>query len=122
MKTNRSVFCLTVLLLCSVLAAATFPQAQSANAHLTGIVTDPSGAAIAGVRITVLLEGVSNNRLSSTTSSSDGSFSLSIPSGRYQIHFSSDSFTTRTVPVALQPSESRSLPVRMELATLLADG
>jgi vitamin B12 transporter len=121
MKTNRSVFCLTVLLLCSVLAAATFPQAQSANAHLTGIVTDPSGAAIAGVRITVLLEGVSNNRLSSTTSSSDGSFSLSIPSGRYQIHFSSDSFATRTVPVALQPSESRSLPVRMELATLSAD-
>src|SRR5271165_2798132 len=121
MKTIRSVFGFAVSFLLCVFTFPAFLQAQSANAHLSGTVTDPSGATVGGVRVAARLESDRGSNISTATSSSDGSYNLSLPSGRYRIQFSSDSFGPKEVLLSLQANESRTLPVRMELAVLSAN-
>jgi len=116
MKNLKFVFALVVLLGLFVVAPA-FSRSQLPSAHLTGTLTDPSGASISGARITARLEGSNTNPLIAQ-SSSDGTYSLALPAGRYHIVISKDSFVTREADLSFQPGETLTLSLRMELAPM----
>jgi vitamin B12 transporter len=101
-----------------VFALPTFSQSPSSEAHLTGSMTDPSGASVAGARITAQPARSSTSTPITSESSSDGAYSLSLPAGRYHIVITKDSFVTRETDLTLQSGELRTLSFRMDLAPL----
>jgi vitamin B12 transporter len=115
MKTLRLVVPICLLFVC---ASRVLPQSRSADAHVSGHLTDPSGAGVGGVRVTAQLENTPNPPLWSATSSTDGAYDLSVPPGRYHLHFTLDPFVTRDAILELGAGASRSLNFRMELQTL----
>src|SRR6266700_5790946 len=72
--------------------------AQSAGTGaLTGTLTDPSGAVIPNV--TVTLTSTETNQVRTTTSGGDGSYKFSLLSpGNYRVRFSAQGFKTAEVP------------------------
>ena len=96
------------------------PQILPASnpAQLSGVLTDPSGAGIAGVRITAVSEGASRSDTFSATSAAAGEFSLRLPPGRYRVRFEKEPFTPREQMLELAAGESRTLALRFELARL----
>ncbi len=116
MKTIRSIFRTAVLLLLFVLPV--FSQSDSTVAHLSGTLTDLSGAAIAAVRITAQLEGSSGAPVQAISSSTDGSYNLSLSPGNYRIQFSLAPFVPRDLALELSTGSTRILNIRMELAPL----
>ena len=99
-----------------VFASPVFSQSHSVDAHISGTLTDPSGAVVAGARITAQREGATE--VQATDSSSDGAYSLALPSGRYHIAVTKDSFATRETDVTLQSGEAIALNFRMQLAPM----
>jgi hypothetical protein len=79
------------------------PQTSTANAHLTGTLTDPSGAAVAGAQISAQATGSSAQV--TATSGADGSYSLNLPPGSYRIRFARTSFAAREINVSLDAGE-----------------
>ena len=117
MRTPKIVFYLFVLL--GVVAVfPAFPQSQMTGAHLTGMLTDPSGASVNGARVTAHFESDGTAKVLMTDSGSDGSYSLELAPGRYRIVITKDSFVPRETELTLQSGESRSLSLRMELAPM----
>jgi vitamin B12 transporter len=113
MKTLCLAVCLYLLF-----AARVFPQSQPADAHIIGHLTDPSAAGVGGVRVTAQLENVADAPVWSATSSTDGAYDLSVPPGRYRVHFSRETFAPRDVTVEVAAGETRTLNFRMELQPL----
>ena len=105
-------------LLFFVSAIPAFSQSQLPDAHVSGTLTDPSGAGIGGVQVSARSEGATSAQLWSATSTTDGSYHLSLPPGRYVVHFSRDPFAPREFTWDLSPGESRTLDLRLELERL----
>src|SRR5277367_2753399 len=85
-------------LLCLLLMTAVpFLMAQSAGTSaLAGTVTDPSGAAIPGVTVTITNNGTGQSR--TTTTGSDGSYRFNLlQPGTYKVSFASSGFKTDEV-------------------------
>ena len=101
-----------------IFAIPAHSQSQLPDAHVSGTLTDPSGAGIGGARVTAQLEGAADAQLWSATSAADGAYHLSLPPGRYVIHFSRDPFAPREFTWDLSPGESRTLDLRLELERL----
>lgn len=95
-----------------------FSQSQLPDAHVSGMLTDPSGAGIGTVQVTAQLEDATSAQLWSATSAADGAYHLSLPPGRYVIHFSRDPFASRVFTWALAPGESRTVDLRLVLERL----
>src|SRR5579859_976030 len=102
-----------------LLSSSLYSQAQenSIRARLTGQLTDSSGYAIASVHIDARLEG-SASRIYQGISTTEGTYSLSLPPGRYQVHFAHSAFLPRDFTVELAPNESRTLDVLLTIAPL----
>jgi vitamin B12 transporter len=115
MKTLRLVLSISLLFFC---ARPLLSQSQLADAHITGLLSDPRGAGVGGVRITAQLENSPTAPLWSATSSTDGAYDLALPPGRYRVQFSLDPFVPRDQTVEVAPGALRSLNLRMELQTL----
>jgi vitamin B12 transporter len=94
------------------------PQSQSNNAHLAGTLTDPSGAPVAEVQITAAPENSSAGKAVAAVSSSGGSYSMSLPAGRYRLRFSRSSFASREIVLTLASGESRVLNLHLDLEPL----
>ena len=94
------------------------PQSQSDKAILAGTLTDPSGAPVAEVQITAQAEASFAGRPVSAVSSNDGSYSLSLPAGRYRLRFSRASFAAREIVLTLASGESRILNLHLDLEPL----
>ena len=94
------------------------PQSQSDKAILAGTLTDPSGAPVAEVQITAQSEASSAGRPVSAVSSNDGSYSVSLPAGRYRLRFSRASFAAREIALTLASGESRILNLHLDLEPL----
>jgi len=92
-------------------------QAQS-KAQLSGQVTDASGYGIASVRIVAHSQGTPSPQTYETTSTSDGTYSFSLPPGSYHVRFDQPDFVPREVTLQLGPAESRKLDLRLEIAQL----
>jgi hypothetical protein len=92
------------------------PTPQSAAGSISGTVTDPDGAIIAGVRITLTRENLASSTQDTqdqqTISSTDGSFSFSrIPPGPFAITISAAGFSPRQLSGTLHPGENYESPV-----------
>ena len=84
--------CVTALMF-AVLALSTPAWAQTFRGTIIGTVTDPSGAVVAGAKVTA--ENVSTGLARSTISSSDGSYSIpELPIGLYQVTATKSGFET----------------------------
>ncbi|MGB7848819.1 MAG: TonB-dependent receptor [Candidatus Acidiferrum sp.] len=114
MKNPKLVFSLFVLL-CLACILPAFPQSQLPNAHLTGTLTDPSGATVDGVKITAWQEGAPTAKPWSTVSSAGGAYTLALPPGRYQIRFSRQPFSVCEFSIQLASGESRALNPQLGL-------
>lgn len=108
-------------LLASLVCVFVFPAISSAqlqDAYLSGTLTDPSGASVAGVRVTAQREGGSSAKALSTDSGVDGNYSLALAAGRYHVVVTKEPFTAREAEVTLQPGETLTLSFRLELAPM----
>jgi vitamin B12 transporter len=84
---------------------------------VTGIVTDPGGAAIAGAQIST--EQIpSAGEPERAVSGSDGRFVLTLSPGRYRVTISRDSFTRSDQEITIAAGETREMQVRMTLEPL----
>ncbi len=82
--------------LCICVAPAMYAQ-TSATGALTGTVTDPSGAVIAGAAVVATNTGTGQTRTVSTDANGAYKFSL-LPPGNYDVKFSAQGFRTAEVP------------------------
>jgi vitamin B12 transporter len=116
----KTILLRTVFLLFAVSAAGFSLQAQSnsSDARLSGRLTDLSGYGIGNVKITAQLENNPNARIWSATSSPDGAYLVTVPPGRYLIHFQHPSFAARDFHLDLTAGETRSLDLRLEIERL----
>ena len=83
-----------LILLAAVLIFATPPGVQ-AQAGLSGVVTDPSGSAVANVLVTATNEGTSRAREEKT--GADGVYKFSLPPGDYFVKFTATGFKTADI-------------------------
>lgn len=116
MKNSKLVFA-AFILFTFFPAVWAFSQSQLPDAHLTGTLTDPSGASVLGARITAQPEGVSANPIT-TESTPNGSYSLTLHSGRYHIVITKDSFVAHETDLSFQSGETLTLSFRLELAPM----
>jgi vitamin B12 transporter len=119
MKTTslRAVFLAFVFLaVCFSLLA----QSNSPDARLSGTLLDATGSGLAGVRVTARLDGVANAQTQTwtATSTTDGSYALAFPQGRYRVRFVRPSFVTRDLVLEFAPGQSRKLDLRLDLEPL----
>jgi hypothetical protein len=85
----------TALLLC--LAFSGFALAQGGNSQLGGVVTDPSGALMPGVTITVTNVDTSIANIAITNESGAYNFPSLQPGTNYRVSSSLPGFQTRTI-------------------------
>jgi len=93
-------------------------QNNSADAAISGTIVDATGGAIGGVVVTVTLEGENGRVAASTTSKADGSYSLTVPAGRYRVRFVRAPFSPVEEVVDAGAGESRVLSARLVLERL----
>ncbi len=103
-----------------IFAFPVLPQTEPSKAHLSGTLTDPAGAGVTGAKITASLEGDTVTQLVSTVSSADGTYTLTLPPGRYRVRFSLDPFSVRDFLIQLASGETRTLNSRLDLEPLSA--
>jgi vitamin B12 transporter len=118
MKNILAILSLLVAFFVPALSSKAAPQSPSNKASLVGTLTDPSGAPVAEVQITAQSEASSAGRPVSAVSSNDGSYSLSLPAGRYRLRFSRASFAAREIALTLASGESRVLNLHLDLEPL----
>ena len=83
-STARCTVCWLVVLFC--LASSTVLMAQSTGGRILGRVADPSGAVLAGVKVTLVNEATGVSRESQTNDSGDFVF-VEVPVGTYRSEF-----------------------------------
>jgi vitamin B12 transporter len=118
MKNRIAVLSLLAAFFVLAVTSNAAPQSQSNQASLAGTLTDPSGAPVGEVQITAQPDASSTGQSVSATSSTDGSYSLSLHVGRYRLRFSHSSFAAREIGIALAPGESRVLNLHLDLKPL----
>lgn len=100
------------------LPALQIQDASAQNQTLAGIsgrITDPSGAVIAGVTVT-LRDAAGKTR--QTTTSADGSFHLTqLPAGQYELTATATGFKTSKQSIELKPSELAMLQSVLDVGT-----
>ncbi|HEV2498146.1 MAG TPA: TonB-dependent receptor [Terriglobia bacterium] len=107
-------FCFAALL---ILLTATRQSldAQSGMATLSGVVTDPSGAAVPGAQVT--LKSTTRNASRGTVTEGNGSYVLpSLLPGSYQLVVAAKGFETKTIAnISLSSGQGSTLNVEMQL-------
>lgn len=104
-------------LVASCLLAGFRASAQS-PATLKGSLTDPSGAAVAGAKVSARRLDVTTNETFQTKSQADGRFELSLQPGRYRASIVHPSFAQVEEEFALAPGETREWNARLRLEPL----
>lgn len=89
-----------------------------ADALVSGTLVDSSGAGLPEVHVTAQLEGDSASQLWKTTSSTDGSYRLTVPSGRYRLSFELAHFVSREFVLDLPAGQQRKLDLTLQLEPL----
>jgi vitamin B12 transporter len=98
--------------------AAVFAQGNSKLAHLSGKVTDASGATVETTRVSLSPDGALQNPVAVVSSNSAGAYTLEVGPGSYVARVERAAFVSQEIHVTLAPGESRELDVRLELARL----
>jgi Carboxypeptidase regulatory-like domain len=107
---------LALTLLLALLVSNVMAQSAGTSA-LSGTVTDPSGAAIPNVTITITSNATGQSRTSTT--GSDGTYRFTLmPPGNYKVSFSATGFKTAEVgSVTLNVTETQGLDRALEVGT-----
>ncbi|MBN1568052.1 MAG: carboxypeptidase regulatory-like domain-containing protein [Acidobacteria bacterium] len=120
MKSKKAHHWMIVLSLFSVFAAsapwAPSVLAQSADTGaLTGVIKDPSGAVVAGAKVTVTSIATAQSR--STLSGNDGSYKIVLlPPGKYKVNVSMAGFQTAEFPsVTIKVTETAALNATLKI-------
>jgi vitamin B12 transporter len=111
---------LFLLLLTEFLPCFSFAQNILPDAHLTGTITDSSGAGVGGVHVRAQNENEPQGNIYKATSTTDGEFTLALPPGKYHVTLMRVPFATREYDLEFAGGETRTLDVRMELERLSA--
>ena len=91
-------------------------QAQATAADLTGTVTDPNGAVVAGATVTAKNSATNISR--SVTSNENGEYSfIALPPGSYEITSEASGFKKSVIPVTLTIGQSASLAIKLEIGS-----
>jgi hypothetical protein len=95
-----------------------FAWAQIDRTELNGTVTDPSGASVAGVTVTVTQEGT--NQLRTVTTDGHGQFVISsLPIGRFSVVFTHDGFKdSRVADLDLHSGDVRTVNAKLEVGAV----
>jgi hypothetical protein len=99
-----------------ILGASTVSQAQyHVNGTITGVITDPSGAVVAGVKITV--RDTATNTTQSTTTNASGVYLFSdMPPATYTLTAAKEGFRTCAGNgVVLEPSSTRTFSCALQV-------
>jgi hypothetical protein len=101
-----------------VLSACAFVWGQEVSASITGVITDPSGAAIANASVTA--RDMDRGTSWPTRTNEEGIyFYPRIPAGRYELRFEAPGFKTATRPdVVLEVNQRARLNVAMEVGAV----
>src|SRR5260370_35079379 len=118
MKNRIAILSLFAAFFVPAVSSKAAPQSQSSKASIAGTLTDPAGAPVAEVQVTAQPDASSAGQAVSAASSSDGSYSLSLPAGRYRLRFSRKSFAARALVLTLASGESRVLNLHLDLEPL----
>src|SRR5688572_2378544 len=99
----------------AIAATLALGQAQVTTADLTGTVTDPNDAVVAGATVTARNTGTGVTR--NVTTGTDGTYSfIGLPPGDYEITAEAPTFKKVVIsPVRLTVGQSAELRVRMEV-------
>ena len=110
-KMARTVFLFAVL---SAMFAANLFGQGGGNAAITGTVTDPSGAVVAGAQVTVTQQSTSVKR--SATTNASGNFTVpSLLPASYSVTIEAAGFKTVAQTVTVLADQIRDLNVRLEV-------
>ncbi|MGB6459862.1 MAG: TonB-dependent receptor [Candidatus Acidiferrum sp.] len=93
-------------------------QNQSSDGRISGTLLDSSGAGVAEVIVTAQLEGDPTAKLWKAASSTDGTYSLTVPPGRYHVSFQRSPFVTRDFVIEVAATQQRSLDATLTLERL----
>jgi carboxypeptidase family protein len=106
-----------MLILCMTLLFASYASAQNATAKIVGVVTDPQGAVVQGVKVTAT--NVATNVSVETTTDKDGFYQvLNLPIGTYQIRARHEGFRPLELMTApLEINQSFRANLKMELGS-----
>ncbi len=102
------------------LPSSSFAQNNLPDAHLTGTITDSSGAGVGGVHVSAQNEDQPQGNIYTATSTTDGEFAVTLPPGKYHVLLTRSPFATRVYDVELAGGEAKTLDVRLELERLSA--
>jgi carboxypeptidase family protein len=104
-----------VVLLLTCLQASVMAQ-QAAKSTLTGTVTDPNGAVVAGIRVITKFEAAGIRRETTTNDEGLYVFTDLVP-GEYELRVEAQGFVTKEtkVPVALKVGQTVTLNVTLEV-------
>ncbi len=124
MKSNRlAVFALATI----ALLWASPAYGQSDRGNLTGTITDPSGAVVSGVRVTVT--SLDTGEVREATTSGEGNYTVpQLPANTYRVSVEADGFKTATiedVKIAVQVTRTADFQLEVggagETVTVIAD-
>ena len=94
-------------------------QSSSPDAQLKGTLLDASGGGIGGVQVVAQITNDAQAHLWKATSTTDGTYALTLPPGTYHVIFQRKPFATREFDLALTaPGETRTLDLRLDLERL----
>ena len=111
MKTLLRLFAVSLLPL--AVCFSLYAKSPAPEAHLSGRITDSSGYTIGGVKITAQPEHAPEP-IASTSSATDGTYSLVLSPSHYRIRFERAAFIPREIFVSLD--DARILDVKLEIA------
>ncbi len=115
MRFRRWLFVLPLLLFCITLASA------QNSATLIGTLSDPSGAAIVGARVTATLASAKPAQEISLLSGADGRYELTLSPGHWRVRVEHPSFARIEQQIETSAGEQREWSPRLQLERLAAE-
>lgn len=118
MRVLKTVLANLILLLTSATLSNLCIAQTASTGALTGTVSDPTGAVVAGANVTATNESTAASR--SVVSGSDGTYRIAaLPPGSYRVEINSRGFKTATVPrISVVVTEIIRLNVQLEVGAM----
>ncbi len=105
---------------CAFMAVSAMGQSQATAADLSGSVTDPTGAVVAGATVTA--KGIGNGITRTVTANGEGNYQfIGLPPGDYEITAEAATFKKVVIsPVKLTVGQSADLTIKLEIGASTA--